>query len=104
MPALLFSAAMLGFDDVSWLWRNAQSRTFVDRWREAAEHHIDRYLGGEIDFQDQRRERLRDTLDREMRLRESERLFSVYLRQCEANWCLFDDVLPCLGRLKGAMA
>lgn len=70
---------------------------FMHRWHEAAELHIASFLRGEIDFQEQRRRRLRTIFDKdEMSADEADTIFSDYLRHYEASWQIFPDVLQFL--------
>lgn len=76
------------------------------RWRDLEEHHYGRWLTGEIDFIEQRRERARaflapfgivPTPD------EALAWFDRYMVGYRASWSLFDDVLPALGALEEAV-
>jgi putative hydrolase of the HAD superfamily len=74
---------------------------FVDNWRATTEKHVPRYLSGELTFQGQRRERLRDIFSRDRHLTDSEAdaLFEAYLDCHEKSWRLFSDVESCLNGL-----
>ena len=86
---------------VFWRQHRAQdepdlSRFLID-WDRRAEHHMQRYLLGEISFADQRRFRLREVLrNPELSDDEADVLFAAHLEHYEGAWSLFDDVLPCL--------
>ncbi|MBA8848294.1 HAD-IA family hydrolase [Microcella alkalica] len=76
------------------------------RWRDLEEHHYGRWLRGEIDFIEQRRERARGFLapfgivptpD------EALAWFDRYMVGYRASWALFDDVLPALDALEKAV-
>ncbi len=75
------------------------------RWFEIEQACYNRFLSGEISFQDQRRERLRQFLpeaghppgDEEAGL---DKLFAVYLRSYENAWTAFPDAAPTLRRLR----
>ncbi len=74
---------------------------FVQRWREASERYMDRFLAGEIDFAEQRRLRVQEVLGRELSGTEAAEIFGVYLDAYESAWRLYPDVLPCLEGLEG---
>lgn len=76
------------------------------RWRDLEEHHYGRWLRGEIDFIEQRRERARGFLapfgiaptpDGALAW------FDRYMIGYRASWSLFDDVLPALDALERAV-
>lgn len=72
---------------------------FLLRWAAALERHFARYLAGEVSFQGQRRDRLREVVDSSLSDETADRIFADYLTSYEASWSLFSDVLPCLGSL-----
>ena len=73
--------------------------TFVSKWRTASEKHIATFLEGKIDFQEQRRRRIREVFHNDsMSADQVDTLFSVYLRHYENSWRAFPDVLPFLER------
>ena len=72
---------------------------FLTAWDTAQERHYARYSAGEISFQEQRRERLREVIDPTLTDTAADRIFAQFVAAYEANWLLFDDVLPCLNRL-----
>jgi putative hydrolase of the HAD superfamily len=74
---------------------------FVERWSSAHRRNFDRYLLGELSFEEQRRARVREAIDATLGDTEADRLFDYYLSVYEASWRLFDDVLPCLNALPG---
>ena len=77
---------------------------FAVRWRAATERHVRRYLSGELSFQGQRRERLKEMFAHQVLLSDAEAdlLFQSYLISYEKNWALFSDVESCLGQLAGS--
>jgi putative hydrolase of the HAD superfamily len=75
---------------------------FVRRWVDALERHFDRYLAGELTFQDQRRERVREVVDLTLTDARADRVFATYQAAYEAGWFLFPDVRPCLDRLSSS--
>lgn len=76
---------------------------FVARWRTTARKHIGRYIRGELSFQGQRRERIRELFAGRETLTDAEadRLFGSYLLAYEENWRPFPDVARCLADLGG---
>jgi putative hydrolase of the HAD superfamily len=75
---------------------------FLTRWRDALERHFDRYLAGELTFQEQRRERAREVVDLTLTDALADRVFDTYQAAYEAGWSLFPDVRPCLDRLSSS--
>ena len=74
---------------------------FCDRWIDALERHFARYLRGEVSYQGQRRDRVREVVDLGLTDEAADRIVERYITAYEANWCLFPDVIPCLDRLSG---
>ncbi|MEW6185960.1 MAG: HAD family hydrolase [Thermodesulfobacteriota bacterium] len=76
---------------------------FAVLWRDATEKHVRRYLLGELSFQGQRRERLKEIFAEHRTLSDAEAdtLFETYLDFYEKNWTLFPDVESCLDQLVG---
>ena len=75
----------------------------VAYWRALEEQHYHRYLGGEIGYDEQRRERARDFAVRHgvaLAVEEREPWFRAYFERYEASWRLYDDVLPSLDELE----
>jgi putative hydrolase of the HAD superfamily len=72
---------------------------FHVRWARALEHHFARYLSGQLSYQGQRRDRVRDAVDSSLTDEAADRIFAMYLAGYEASWSLFSDVLLCLDNL-----
>jgi putative hydrolase of the HAD superfamily len=72
---------------------------FRNRWFDSLRHHFARYVGGQIDFQEQRRARVRDALAADLTDVDADKIFEVYRTVYEQKWSLFADVLPCLDAL-----
>jgi putative hydrolase of the HAD superfamily len=72
---------------------------FRSRWFASTERHFDRFIAGHVDFQGQRRARIRDALQTTVSDASADELFAVYQSSFEQSWRLFDDVLPCLDAL-----
>lgn len=72
---------------------------FLVRWATVTERHFARFLAGDVSYQEQRRDRLREAVDSSLSDEAADRIFGGYLASYEASWSLFSDVLPCLGSL-----
>lgn len=68
-------------------------------WREITERQWARFSAGEATFEEQRRDRIRIFLERELTDAEADDWFRRYLVHYEAAWSLFPDVLPVLDAL-----
>ncbi|MGW2049222.1 HAD family hydrolase [Streptomyces sp. NPDC001858] len=71
----------------------------LTRWREVTDQQWERFSAGGITFEDQRRDRVRVFLGREMTDAEADDWFHRYRAHYEAAWSLFPDVLPVLDAL-----
>jgi putative hydrolase of the HAD superfamily len=72
---------------------------FVSDWAAALDRNFPRYLAGELSFQGQRRERIRQAVDAALTDEAADAVFASYQEAYEAAWTLFPDVLPCLETL-----
>jgi len=72
---------------------------FVAAWAAALDRNFPRYLAGELTFQGQRRERIREVVDGGLTDEAADSVFAGYQQAYEAAWTLFPDVLPCLDAL-----
>jgi putative hydrolase of the HAD superfamily len=72
---------------------------FREAWVAAMREHFPRYLRGELTYEEQRRARLRQTIDPHLSDADADDLFQHYFRAYRAAWSLFPDVLPCLAAL-----
>jgi len=61
---------------------------------------MDRYVAGEISFQQQRRERIFEVFETKSSDAEADALFGIYLGHYENSWRAYADVLPCLESLR----
>ncbi|MFJ5839677.1 HAD family hydrolase [Streptomyces shenzhenensis] len=66
------------------------------RWREITDLQWARFGAGEVGFEEQRRDRVRDFLGAALTDDEAEAWFGRYIAHYEAAWSLFPDVLPVL--------
>ncbi|MEU2158455.1 HAD family hydrolase [Streptomyces sp. NPDC019396] len=71
------------------------------RWRELTDRHWARFAAGAVDFQGQRRDRVRDFLGRVLSDAEADAWFGRHVAHYEAAWSLFPDFLPAFDRLSG---
>lgn len=75
-------------------------------WFAIEQANYDRFLSGELNFQEQRRERLRQFLplighQRSIGATELDEMFAVYLQGYENAWTAFPDAVPTLQSLRG---
>ncbi|MCP3770499.1 MULTISPECIES: HAD family hydrolase [unclassified Streptomyces] len=81
------------------LARYASVEEALAHWREVTDAQWARFAAGEVDFETQRRDRIRVFLERELTDTEADDWFGRYLVHYEAAWSLFPDVLPVLDAL-----
>jgi len=81
---------------------SAPADEFITRWQASLQRQFDRYLAGELSYQQQRLARVREIVDSGLSDAEAEHWFEIYLRAYEASWALFPDVLPALAQLPDA--
>jgi putative hydrolase of the HAD superfamily len=79
---------------------------FYNLWCTIGKKHFDRYLREELSFRELQTERVKDVLISSAGILgiiddEAYAAYLIYLRNYENNWKPFDDVIPCLERLKG---
>jgi putative hydrolase of the HAD superfamily len=73
------------------------------RWRELEEHHYHRYLSGELDYQGQRRARVRDFLEpygTALEDRAADAWFEQWVQRYRSAFRLHTDAPPCLDALE----
>ncbi|WP_405692216.1 HAD family hydrolase [Streptomyces sp. NBC_01185] len=73
----------------------------LDAWKAVTDVQWARFAAGELDFQQQRRERVRAFLGRWLSDGEADEWFGRHATHYEAAWALFPDTLPVLDRLAG---
>ena len=73
---------------------------FALLWTEAHSRYYPRYLEGTLSFEDLRRSRVRHVLPSDLSDDEADAIFATYFAAYENNWAIFEDVLPCLDRLR----
>jgi putative hydrolase of the HAD superfamily len=76
---------------------------FVERWRTVAEKHLRRYIMGEATFQEQRRDRMRETFGFRWTLSdvEADDLYAACYKHYEHNWRPYPDVAGCIDDFTG---
>jgi putative hydrolase of the HAD superfamily len=74
---------------------------FLNTWDEALERNFQRYLAGELAYDEQRRVRVREAVAPDLSDEAVDRLLADYLDAYLAGSTLFPDALPCLDRLSG---
>lgn len=72
------------------------------RWAEVGAVHYARYQRRELTFAEQRRQRVRDFLGRDLDDASADAHFADYLARYEAGWRAFDDAAPALRRVRAA--
>jgi putative hydrolase of the HAD superfamily len=73
-------------------------QALADHWAAITELHWARYRSGELTFQEQRRERVRDLLKRPMGSSEADALFDQYLAHYQDHWRLAPGASEFLAR------
>lgn len=68
-------------------------------WDQITKHHMNRYLKGDISFQEQRRCRIQESLGIRLSPKDADNIFSEYYEIYEASWQLFPDVILALNKL-----
>lgn len=72
---------------------------FLAKWHATMELHFARYLAGEISYQRQGRDRVKEMVDSTLSDETADHVFAGYVASYEASWSLYSDVLPCLDSL-----
>lgn len=77
---------------------------FYESWCKIADIYFHKYLAGEMNFSQQRIERVREIFSLSgvsLSDEEAKTRFDIYLKKYEETWKPFDDVIPCLNDLSG---
>ncbi|WP_406145717.1 HAD family hydrolase [Streptomyces sp. NBC_01012] len=74
----------------------------LDVWKAVTDAQWARFAAGELDFQGQRRERVRAFLGRRLSDAEADEWFGRHVAHYEAAWALFPDAAPVLDLLAGS--
>ncbi|MBT4890978.1 MAG: HAD family hydrolase [Rhodospirillales bacterium] len=82
------------------LFKQGDKNQFSQLWHQASEKYMNKFLAGEISFQEQRKFRLEEIIGRPLEEEEFESLFQIYLTAYQENWHLFPDTIPALNQLK----
>jgi putative hydrolase of the HAD superfamily len=83
---------------------NVNEDLFYEHWSCIGQHYFKRYLNGELSFEQQKIERVKEVFSLGgISLNDNEAIgyFKRYLKCFEDSWQPFDDVIPCLQRLSG---
>ncbi|GAA0342890.1 HAD family hydrolase [Bacillus carboniphilus] len=81
-------------------------KEFVQQWNILSKEYYQRYLDGEFSFQDQQVARMQELYllgGNSIGKDEATELFRLYLAYFQSSWVPFDDVMPCLTKLRGKM-
>src|SRR5690554_6757584 len=78
---------------------SANLSDFYHDWCSIGKKHYSRFLQGELSFEQQQIERMKELLG-EIQDREAGEYFHSFLTSFENNWKPFEDVIPCLQNLK----
>lgn len=73
---------------------------FHARWKAAHARHYPRFLHGEKSYSESARDRVRDAIDPAITDAAADEIFVTYLSEYEGGWALYDDVIPCLDKLR----
>lgn len=77
-----------------------EQNMFVKFWDEISRNHMNKYLLGNISFQEQRRERIKSSISADLSDREADTIFDDYHSAYRDSWQLFPDCLEALELLK----
>ena len=94
------AASILFYEVIAAQTAASSPEEFAQLWNRAQDRHMDRYVAGEISFQEQRRERICEVFETMFSDAEADDLFSIYLGHYENSWRAYPDVLPCLESLR----
>ncbi|MEF3351827.1 HAD family hydrolase [Paenibacillus sp. GYB006] len=81
---------------------NQHADDFYQLWCEVGKTHFDRFLRGELTFEQQKIERIQELFHRSgLQISDvhAQEYFQIYLNRFEENWKAFDDVIPTLAAL-----
>ena len=73
---------------------------FHGRWKAAHARHYPRFLRGESSYLESSRNRVREGIDPAITDAAADEIFTTYLADYESGWTLYDDVVPCLDKLR----
>ena len=94
------AASILFYEVIADRTAASSPEEFAQLWNRAQDRHMNRYVAGEISFQEQRRERIYEVFETKFSDAEADDLFSIYLGHYENSWRAYPDVLPCLESLR----
>ncbi|KAB8135705.1 HAD family hydrolase [Gracilibacillus oryzae] len=73
---------------------------FVKLWLELSLQYFNKFLARELSFQEQRRMRMKELFGNNLSDRLADSKFNDYLSFYKENWVVYEDVIPCLEKLK----
>jgi putative hydrolase of the HAD superfamily len=95
-------AGAIGFKKAHAVFDSYKEEEFYALWHDTAEKHMNRFISGELTYQGQRQERLKElfgTVSRKIENDEADEMFAYYLEKYEEHWCLYPDIMDCLKEL-----
>ncbi|WP_163581885.1 HAD family hydrolase [Gracilibacillus saliphilus] len=78
----------------------SSEKDFVDLWFALSKKYFEKFLSGEVTFQEQRRMRIKDLFGHHLNDQQADNIFNYYVVLYKRNWSAFEDVIPCLKSLK----
>ena len=99
------SSELLGVEEFYEEYKNyfsLEKEMFYKFWCQISDKHFNRYLKGEVTFDQQRIERIKELFSySNIKLTDEDAMvkFKKYLSNYEDNWKPYDDVIPCLKQL-----
>jgi len=99
------SSELLGVEEFYEEYKNyfsLEKEMFYKFWCQISDKHFNRYLKGEVTFDQQRIERIKELFSySNIKLTDEDAMvkFKKYLSNYEDNWKPYDDVIPCLKHL-----
>ncbi|WP_445486617.1 HAD family hydrolase [Niallia sp. 03133] len=77
-----------------------EDNEFPRLWISLSHAYYERFLAGELSFQEQRRMRIKLLFGESVTDQKADQLFMEYLHFYKENWTAFPDAAPCLQQLK----
>ncbi|MDT8861291.1 HAD family hydrolase [Alkalihalobacillus sp. MEB130] len=73
---------------------------FITLWNNLSKKYFEKYLAKELSFLEQRRMRMKDLLGSHLSNDQADKKFNEYVKYYKKNWSVYEDVIPCLEKLK----
>ncbi|WP_028549572.1 HAD family hydrolase [Paenibacillus sp. UNC451MF] len=80
---------------------NCSQEDFYDAWCRIGQKHYSRFLSGELTFEQQQVERMKELVSKEINDEEAAACYQTYIQHFEMHWQPYEDVIPCLHKLAG---